>query len=218
MKWPSGPDRHIGRVLRKRVILIMLACVAGIDLSGCSSFRADACRAVGGYMKARADDLNDPFEIGVEAGDGVDCKLHWLFGVWGVGFWGEFIPGEDAKPVNVWRLGPTAGHVRSSGASLALLPFQFPTPLLFWGSPERESLDDGRTATTWFVGPLGLVTPGITTSIAPYGSGCGFNKSLPLGFRIFCYYGLRVRIYPLEIVDAVTGLVGVDLLKEDLWE
>ena len=41
-----------------------------------------------------------------------------------------------------------------------------------------------------------------------------YGRSLAIGFRLYCRYGARCRVYPLEIVDFIAGILWFDLVRE----
>jgi hypothetical protein len=200
-----------------------LACVAVVAClgAGCATIpimglAGPAAR----YLGCRANDALDIFEVGVEAGPGFRVDAKYAIGMAGVGTGGA----------SMFRLGQRRWRLYSRWEEFAPVPFPLglPLALMVWpieklagappgelgvyligGEREEELLSPRAAVGATVIERCGFVASGGTRFSSAWG------RWFTVGAEVMLGVGGRARVYPVEVLDFVTGLVGWDLLGDD---
>lgn len=174
------------------------------------------------YLGSRAYDVLDIFEVGVEAGPGFRLDAKYGIGMAGVG------KGRSSMV----RLGQRRWQVYARWEEFAPVPFPLGLPLalavwplevllgapggelgsyLVGGETEEERLSPRATVGGVVVERCGFVADGGTRFNSARG------KWFTVGAEVMLGVGARARVYPVEILDFVTGMLfGWDMLGDDV--
>jgi hypothetical protein len=207
--------------------------VAGLPLfisifAGCATTSDDNSpgRAIGRYFLNRGLDALDIFDVSVGAGKYARVDIQYLVGNWGGG-WADTYRA---------RLGGRSLLTQERAGGFALFPPPLPqivSPILFLSRGEHWNvlLLAGMTEEAERAVSPSAFSQGVVEMLR-WWSGCwseqqtrGPNNQVlreqwwapaAIGAEVHCFVGLRVRIYPVQFVDFLTGIFGYDLLHDDL--
>ena len=191
-------------------------------LGGCANRSENALLR---YASNCSLDFLDIFEIRLEAGPSFRASAEYGIGIAGIGSgeaWGA-------------RIGRRSMTVKSDSYTFAPVPFPLGAPLLGilyplgWYEPKEAlvevTLGHGTEAETAMAGRLDGRADGYPPAVeriacltrrqsADDDGRIFWPGMFPLGGEAMWLIGARVRVYPVEIADFLTGLFGVDLARD----
>jgi len=179
-------------------------------------------KVIAGYAKSRVLDFLDMFEVGVSAGPWARVEAQYGLGFWGFAF-------TDATFL---RLGRRSVVANEEATVATFIPF--PVSLILFPAMLAEDKATGRMVILGGISfeeefpiwpdPVFSDTPQSTERIrmAFFERDSETDRlkltgdSFTVGAEAHLLIGARVRVMPLQILDFVAGLLGWDMLKDDV--
>ncbi len=182
------------------------------------------------FLKYRALDALDMFEVGVEWGPGWRLDVKYGLGMFGMGegkarmFRLGQRPGSSLASMSRLLTHPRSFHTAWEEFAPVPFPAGLPVVLVVYPFVSGES----RADPVWLVLLIGAEAEREGRSaylirrelsrvafMASTPERNLWGKSFAVGAEVMLGLGARARVYPIEILDFLAGVVGWDLLRDD---
>ena len=181
-------------------------------------------RKIGGYFRNRSLDFWDMFDVSLSGGKWAKVEVDYLIGFYGFG----------ATEAQRWRLGQRSAIANEETTMICSLPF--PASLILFPTMIGQEKGD-KTGTILTLGGVSYesekaiwpspTTRGIPqtltrirmTAIERDTESHRFKvtgNSFGVGAEAHLIVGARAKVYPLQIFDFIAGILGWDLVGDDV--